>query len=270
MFRGTAFVNRFSANVRAARHAACMPPETGTALLILVAFVLPGFATVLFKERMHEAGRDVSPLERVLQAGYYAVWSYVLLAGFCILLSIERQDIEDLYGDHKGAPADLVWRAGLAIVAPAFVVANASRIWEGSQLRRRAYEKVGVNARHRVSTTWDYVFSLRRSLMVRATLRGGEVVGGYYGAESFSAYAKDGRDLYVERQWTMDADGWFEQEAPDTRGLWIPGEEVVWVAFYDPANGGKEEAKDRRGAGRSSASKDGEAATEGPAAEATP
>src|SRR5688500_18393347 len=106
-----------------------MPPETGTALLILVAFILPGFATVLFRERTIDAWRDVSPFERVLQSGYYSVWSYLLLALIALLTGIDRESIEQLYEDHKDTPADLVWRAGLAILAPSFVIAYVGQRW---------------------------------------------------------------------------------------------------------------------------------------------
>src|SRR4051812_17265510 len=102
-----------------------MAPATGTALIILVAFVLPGFATVLMKERMHEAWRSVTPFERVLQTGYYSVWCYLLLALFALAVGLDRQDVEALYNDHKDTPAGLVWRAALAIIAPAFIIANA-------------------------------------------------------------------------------------------------------------------------------------------------
>jgi len=70
--------------------------------------------------------------------------------------------------------------------------------------------------------------------MVLATLKDGRVIGGFYGRDSFAAYAKDGRDLYLQQRWTLDSDNWFEQPANDTHGLWIPTEEVVSLELYDP------------------------------------
>jgi 4-amino-4-deoxy-L-arabinose transferase-like glycosyltransferase len=220
-----------------------MPPATGTALLILVAFVLPGFATVLFKERMHEAWREVTPLERVLQTGYYSVLSYLLLALFALVVGLTREDVENLYRDHNDTPADLMWRAALAILAPALIVANASRVWEGSKLRDKSYLKVGINARHRVPTAWDHLFSRRQPALMLVTLRDGRVVGGYYGHKSFAAYDRDGRDLYLEHRWALNENNWFEQRANDTMGLWLPTAEVVSIELYEVDSDDEEPAR---------------------------
>jgi len=39
---------------------------------------------------------------------------------------------------------------------------------------------------------------------MRVTMRNGARVLGFYGAESFAAYAKDGGDLYLERHYLPD------------------------------------------------------------------
>ncbi|HJQ74134.1 MAG TPA: DUF6338 family protein, partial [Gaiellaceae bacterium] len=58
-----------------------MAPATGTALLVLVAFVLPGFVAVLIGERTHEVPvRNRSPFELLLLTGYYSVLTYGLVA----------------------------------------------------------------------------------------------------------------------------------------------------------------------------------------------
>jgi hypothetical protein len=209
-----------------------MPPATGTALLILVAFVLPGFATVLIKERSHEAWREVNQLERVLQTGYYSVWNYLLLALFALAVGINSDDIETVYRHHLDNPAELIWRAALAILLPSFVVANASRVWEGSRLRTSIYERLGVNARHRIPTAWDAYFAKRSRAMVLATLKDSRVVGGYYGRNSFAAYSKDGRDLYLEQRWTLSDENWFQGPALESLGVWLPTEEVVSLELY--------------------------------------
>jgi len=55
-------------------------PATGTALLILVAFVLPGFVTLLISERTHVVRDTSNTSERILLALYYSVLCYALLA----------------------------------------------------------------------------------------------------------------------------------------------------------------------------------------------
>jgi hypothetical protein len=44
-----------------------MAPATGTAILLLVAFVLPGFVTLLVKERIYEVPAEQQPFDRLLQ-----------------------------------------------------------------------------------------------------------------------------------------------------------------------------------------------------------
>ena len=63
-----------------------MAPATGTALILLVAFVLPGFVTQLIAERTHIAPRRVEAFERLLRALYYSTWVHVLL-GFVVWLT---------------------------------------------------------------------------------------------------------------------------------------------------------------------------------------
>jgi hypothetical protein len=53
---------------------------TGTALLILVAFVLPGFVAVLLKERLYEVRSEELTFDRLLTTIYYSLLVYLLPA----------------------------------------------------------------------------------------------------------------------------------------------------------------------------------------------
>ena len=55
-------------------------PATGTALLILVGFVLPGFVAVLLKERLYEVRGEESTFDRLLTTVYYSVLVFLLPA----------------------------------------------------------------------------------------------------------------------------------------------------------------------------------------------
>ena len=65
-----------------------MAPATGTALILLVAFVLPGFVTVLLQERTFKSADDATPFDRLLRAVYYSVWCYLLLATVALILGL--------------------------------------------------------------------------------------------------------------------------------------------------------------------------------------
>ncbi len=56
-----------------------MTPETGTALLILAVFVLPGFVTLLLRERMFAVRGEDTQFERLLNALYYSALIYAIV-----------------------------------------------------------------------------------------------------------------------------------------------------------------------------------------------
>lgn len=86
-----------------------VPPATGTALVLLVAFVLPGFVTVLLQERTFKSADDPTPYDRLLRAVYYSVWCYLVLAGLALILGLDRHWAQSFFDRHQNNPAGLVW-----------------------------------------------------------------------------------------------------------------------------------------------------------------
>lgn len=66
--------------------------DTGTALLILVVFVLPGFVAVLVRERIYEVRIEETTFDRLLTSVYSSllIWSVPLL--FAIVAGAGRED----------------------------------------------------------------------------------------------------------------------------------------------------------------------------------
>lgn len=215
-------------------------PQTGTAIIIIVAFLLPGFVTVLLQERTFKSADDPTPLDRLLRIVWYSVWSYVLVAVAAIIFQVRRSDVVAWYHAYTPDPAQLVWRAALLIVIPAIVIEEATRFWHRSPARTSVLENLHVNARHSEPTAWDDFFrQRRRGAYLRITFGDGSRVLGYYGGRSFAAYAKDGRDLYLERVYLQDDVGWFGTEAPGNSGVWVQTADAVSVEVYNPDDGGE-------------------------------
>jgi Family of unknown function (DUF6338) len=210
--------------------------------VLLVAFVLPGFVTVLLQERTFRSADDPTPLDRLLRVVYYSVWTYLLLAMVALIVGVDRAYIEDLYDRYKSDPAELVWRGALAILLPAMVVATATRLWAGTPAQSKVLGWLRINERHEQPTGWDYFFRQRRNVYVRVTTTDGSRILGFYGAASFATYAKDGRDLYLERVYVPDQQGWFGPESPGNRGVWVKTDAVVSIEFYDPEYASQESA----------------------------
>jgi hypothetical protein len=216
-----------------------MPPATGTALILLVAFVLPGFVTVLFQARTFNSTDDPTPLDRLLRVLYYSVWCYLVLSVVALKYDIDRQYVESLYERHKDHPAELVWRGALVVLAPATVVWLATLVWQESGANNWVLGKLRLNARHQQPTGWDFWFRKKFKVHVRVVYADGRSVWGYYGEHSFASYAKDGRDLYLEYVFDeeRDDDPWFGHWHPGNRGAWVRADDAVCIEFYDLGDG---------------------------------
>lgn len=168
-----------------------MAPETGTALLILVAFVLPGFVTLFISERTYTVRRDDSPYERLLQASYYAALTYLIVGALAWLFGFERADVRALRYSESSL-GKLVLIAVFVVFVVPFVIAHASRLWRtSSSLRPWLLGKAKVSPSHNTASGWEHFFERGADALVRVTLSDGRVVGGYYGGHSFAGHGTD-------------------------------------------------------------------------------
>jgi hypothetical protein len=70
-------------------------------------------------------------------------------------------------------------------------------------------------------------------------------VYGVYSERSFASSDSDRRDLYLEQQ-LMQRDGWFAGAYPQTMGVWLSGDSIASIEFYDgrpvgPDDGGTDD-----------------------------
>ena len=221
-----------------------MAPATGTALVLLVAFVLPGFVTVLLQERTFKSADDPTPYDRLLRAVYYSVWCFLVLAAVSLFLGLDREWAESFVDRHEGNPSGLVWLGALLILVPAGAVWLSTMIWEESGANNWVLSKLPLfNERHQRPTAWDYWFRKGAKTYVRVIFPDGRSIWGYYGEQSFASYKKDGLDLYLEhvfRETTVREDqtgqevggAWFGKRHPLSRGAWVKVDEAVSVEFY--------------------------------------
>jgi hypothetical protein len=209
-------------------------PTTGNALLILVAFVLPGFVALLIGERTHLVPvRNRQAFELLLIATYYSVvcWGIMALASWPFGLG--RADLRRMWREES--LGELAGLGLLAILVVPGIVATLVRFWKSSRKwRPRALGWLGIHEAHSIPTAWDELFRRRRPAMVRAVLIDKRVVGGYYGSESFPGYGEESQDLLLEERWTLDGDHWFAEPAPGSHGLWLSAGSIVSLELYDP------------------------------------
>lgn len=220
-----------------------MAPQTGTAILVLVVFVLPGFVALRYAEQTYRTRAEDSALERVLSALYFSLLSYLVIAGGALaLFEIDEQDVTKLWSGDKPFEAYL-GLASAALVIP-LVIAELARRWSGSGIRGSVLSRAHINLTHKTPSGWEHFFLQGRWAYVRATLKDGRVVAGFFGPSSFAGYTSETPDLYLEQRYQLDDDDWFDGPAEGSLGLYVRADEIVSVEFYE-AGGPASEASTR-------------------------
>src|SRR4051794_17495750 len=124
-----------------------MAPATGTALLVLAAFVLPGFVALKYRERTFIVKADDTPFERLLSALYYSFLSYLMLGvAAVVVLGESTDDVRRLWHGEVRASAYVGLAAGGVLIPTA--LAELARWWSTSRLRDRIQLVGGLNSAH--------------------------------------------------------------------------------------------------------------------------
>ena len=136
-----------------------MAPQTGTALLIIAVFVLPGFVTLLMRERTYRVKGQDSPFERLLNALYFSSIIYVVLGLAWVVGGLGRDDISRLYAGHDSVGVYLLLAVVGLFILPA-VIAELGRRWQKSrELRPWFLKRAGIDRGHAVPAGWEQLFS---------------------------------------------------------------------------------------------------------------
>lgn len=132
-----------------------------------------------------------------------------------------------------------VWSATVLIVVPValgvflgFLSDVKSPEWLCTVLKA-----VGLSSTVRTTEAWNYVFRQGFPAYVRVRLKENRLVLGWYGPGSAASQDASAKDLYLERVYES-TDGTFGAPYPRTRGVWISGEEIVAIEFFEPTGGG--------------------------------
>jgi len=211
-----------------------MTPATGTALLLLVAFVLPGFITLIARESTYVVRDAVTPFERLLLSLSYSVRIYGIIILGAYIGGAKATDVADFYHGKQDL-GQYILLGALALVVLPLALSEAGRWWRySSRLRPTALHVLRISPAHSTRSAWDHFFGSNTAALVRLTLDDGRVVGGYFGERSLAAYSDETQDLFLEERWELDQDDWFIRPAPSSIGVWLSHEHVVSLEIYDP------------------------------------
>lgn len=214
-----------------------MAPQTGTALLILGIFVLPGFVTLLIRERTYTVPGEQTSFERLLTALYYSALVYGLTITAAVLGGLGKRDIIELYHGRKPLSAIVATALLVVVVAPVFL-SEVGRRWRRSGLRTTVLRTLRISEAHSVVSAWNQAFSGLETAYIRVTTRDGRVLGGLYRprdpdrAASLAGYSEQAQDLYISERWTLDGDGWFIEAVRGSLGFWVPRDNIASFELY--------------------------------------
>ncbi len=200
-------------------------------VVLLVLFVLPGISYQFVRERLRgpvPGERDLS--ERVLRA---ITASVVLDALYLIafgpwLVHLIKTPHRPWFATTSASP-----RLAAAVGLGLFIAIPAAAAWCVSLLERRRRPARYDTA----SSAWDSAFSKRTSCFVRARLKTGIWVGGWYGKQRSRASGyPHAADLFLESAYEMGEDGSFGPRVQGTSGLYLRMDDVDVLEFVEPAS----------------------------------
>jgi hypothetical protein len=137
-----------------------MVVDTGTAILILGAFVLPGFITLILRERLYVVRGEEGPFDRLLSALLYSAVIYGVLLVVAHGLGLQKDDLVEFHDGEKSLSDDLLAASAVLLFLPGAVAIAGSRWMASKKLRPRALRLAGSSEAHSATSAWNALFTL--------------------------------------------------------------------------------------------------------------
>ncbi|ANZ14811.1 DUF6338 family protein [Streptomyces noursei] len=210
------------------------PPSTIGQLVSLVLLVLPGLTYQFLRERWRGPVAGEAQLgERILRAITASValnGAYAVVAGPALASAWRKagkSGFAALVAEHPRAVG--LWALLLFLGVPAVAAAAVS------YRERRSARSVYLP----VPTAWDYAFGGRTHTgprYVRARMKDGTWVGGWYGSRSYASGHPQEPDLYLQWSYRMSADGSFGPRVEGTEGVYLRMADVDILEMVGPVD----------------------------------
>jgi len=186
-------------------------------LRLFSVFVLPGLISM-------QVYRLILPAKRIK-------WSTALLEGL-FYSSINYALLSPLvwFMHSGGFPSEHpVWYGGLGIVV-LFVGPVSWPILLSLFVRNT---EIVRNLQLPYPSAWDYYFDQREPAFVLVHLESGNLVGGYFGTNSYATSFPNQGNLYLEAVYEVADDGTFGEPIEDSDGMIITSDDYHYVELFN-------------------------------------
>lgn len=198
--------------------------EALTSILILIAFLVPGFvwrtveAQFIFLDKRLEWEK--------FALGLLARSTVVYTCAGEVIYQGWKNDWLDVHPIYSTLVA-----AGFIGVLPA-ILGFVSGILRQQGFFPWMIKKMGLRAfeQHQIPTAWDYVFSRITPQWAIVTLQDGTKIRGYVGEDSYFSSDMESRDLFISHVIQSREDGKMEQIL-HTGGVYINKDQVTAIEF---------------------------------------
>jgi hypothetical protein len=199
-------------------------PTSVSAVLVLIAFIMPGFIAGRVLSSAH-SNSEASDGRLVLGAITWSCINYAVLSGLLVWAWSQK------WYEH---PLNLALLAFCTLfLSPVLIALATVKVIDTAWGRR---VRVAFGMAHPVSKAWDAFFRRGIPCWILATLKGGRVIAGLYGGNSFASSFPAPEDLYLEKICRLSAEGEIEGLADFSRGGIIRMENVESLELFDILN----------------------------------
>ncbi|MEV0971369.1 DUF6338 family protein [Microtetraspora glauca] len=218
-------------------------PAAFVQVVLVACFVLPGVVYQFLRERFRgplPGHRDLG--ERVLRAVVATIVLdalYVIIFGPVLAMPLRKRSDEWLTAFASNPRSFAL--VGLLLLVGIPAVAALGFSFLESRRRKSAYLPT--------PTSWDYAFANRRAGFVRARLKSGRWIGGWYGYNSHASAYPQTPDLFLELGCEMTSDGEFAREVEGSSGLYVQLNEIEVLEFVEAPESQEGTTNGGRGAG---------------------
>jgi hypothetical protein len=210
-------------------------PGTSAALFLIVIFMLPGFLTVrLVMGRLPVA--ETSDTHSIVFAVLFSTLIHLLISPFTLRLIPKFESLYNQISNLSGGPvtADysiILWIVTVLLIGPLALAEALSSLlrWRPIQPMLGRY---GASLVDLLPRAWDWSLFSSRGAWVVVQLKGGTLVGGEFGANSFASLSPEKPDLFIERIYKVSDKHEFLDPVRDSAGAWIDGSAIDIVHFY--------------------------------------